>query len=242
LGIHAGPSVIVDPADGKIPYLPAAAAKRDENFRLRATKDPFNKCFLPGVPRLMYLPHPFQIFQTPSHVAIASEYNHTTRTIYMQGSHYAEGEWWMGDSRGKWVGDTLVVDVSDLNADTWLDMSGNFHSEQLRVVERYTRTGPETLQYEATLTDAKVFARAWTIRIPLYLRKDAQLYEYECSVYLDDEKKKKSSTPVTTETGGSDDLKALSVPELNTLLNEVLEQEDYIKAIAIRDELNNRKK
>jgi len=191
LGIPAGPSVIVDPADGKIPYLPAAAAKRDENFRLRATKDPFNKCFLPGVPRLMYLPHPFQIFQTPSHVAIASEYNHTTRTIYMQGSHYAEGEWWMGDSRGKWVGDTLVVDVSDFNADTWLDMSGNFHSEQLRVVERYTRTGPETLQYEATLTDPKVFARPWTIRMPLYLRKDAQLYEYECSVYLDDEKKKK---------------------------------------------------
>lgn len=193
LNIRAGATVIVDPADGKIPYLPGMSAKRDENFAHRAANDPVNKCFLPGVPRLMYLPFPFQIFQTPTDVAIASEYTHTTRTIYLKGSHYAEGEFWMGDSRGKWDGDTLVVDVADFDAGTWLDASGDFHSEQLHVVERYTRIAADTLQYEATLTDPKVFARPWTIRMPLYLLKEpgAQLYEYECAVYLDDKKNEK---------------------------------------------------
>ncbi len=192
-GIRAGASVIVDPPDGKIPYLPAAIAKRDANFSKRATADPYAKCFLPGVPRVMYLPYPFQIFQTADNIAIASEFDHTTRTIYMKGGHYAEGEFWMGDSRGKWDGDTLVVDVADFNADTWLDMSGNYHSEQLHVVERFTRTAADTLQYEATMTDPKVFSRSWTIRMPLYLVKDpgAQLYEYECAVYLDDAKSHK---------------------------------------------------
>jgi hypothetical protein len=189
-GIRAGASVIVDPADGKIPYLPAALKKRDDNFAHRATADPLNKCYLPGVPRVMYLPFPFQIFQTAEHVAIASEFDHTTRTIFMKGGHYAEGDFWMGDSRGKWEGDTLVVDVADFGADTWLDMSGNFHSEELHVVERFTRTAADTLQYQATITDPKVFSRPWTIRMPLYLVKDpdAQLYEYECAVYLNDEK------------------------------------------------------
>jgi hypothetical protein len=193
LGIRAGASVIVDPPDGKIPYLPQASARRDENFARRAVSDPLNKCYLPGVPRLMYLPFPFQIFQTADQVAIASEFDHSSRTIYLKGSHYAEGEFWMGDSRGKWEGETLVVDVADFNADTWLDAAGTFHSEKLRVVERFTRTSPDTLQYEATITDPKVFARPWTIRMPLYLLKEpgAQIYEYECSVYLDDEKSHK---------------------------------------------------
>jgi hypothetical protein len=193
LGIRAGASVIVDPADGKIPYLPAALAKRAENFQHRATADPLNKCYSPGVPRLQHLPFPFQIFQTPDYVAIASEFAHTSRTIYMHRSHYVDQEFWMGDSRGKWDGETLVVDVADLNADTWLDASGNYHSEQMRVIERFTRTSPDTLQYEATITDPKVFSRPWTIRMPLYrlTEPDAQIYEYECSIYLEDEAKHK---------------------------------------------------
>ena len=186
-GIRACESVIVDPPDGKIPYQPWAAAQRDENFKTRATADPMSKCYLPGVPRITYVPFPFQIFQTPQFVAIAYEYVHASRTIHLTSpKHLDRIEFWMGDSRGHWEGDTLVVDVADNNAETWLDMSGNFHSEALHVVERYRRTSPDTLQYEATIEDPKVFTRPWTIRMPLYLHreKNAQLYEYECHVYL----------------------------------------------------------
>ena len=193
-GIRAGNSVIVDPADGKIPYRTEAIAKRDENFKNRRTADPLNKCYTPGVPRLMYLPYPFQIFQTKEYLAVASEFAHTTRTIYLNGtSHLPDIEFWMGDSRAHWEGETLVVDVANFNAETWLDMSGNFHSEQMRVIERMTRVAPDELRYEATITDPKVFTRPWTIRMPLYLDRepDAQLFEYECPVYLEDEAKAK---------------------------------------------------
>jgi hypothetical protein len=104
----------------------------------------------------------------------------------MNGSpHMDDIAFWMGDSRGHWEGDTLVVDVSDNEPETWLDMSGDFHSDALHVVERYTRTSLDTLQYEATIEDPKVFTRPWKIRMPLYrnTEKNAQLYEYECQVY-----------------------------------------------------------
>ena len=185
-GIRAGESVIVDPPDGKIPYQPWAAAKQQENFAHRATADPVNRCFLPGVPRITYMHYPFQIFQTAKYIAIAYEYVHASRTIYMNGSpHLDDIDFWMGDSRGHWDGDTLVVDVADNNPATWLDMSGNFHSEALHVVERYTRTSPDTLEYEATIEDPKVFNEPWKIVMPLYRHTEpnAQLYEYECPVY-----------------------------------------------------------
>lgn len=185
-GIHAGPSVIVDPADGKIPYKPEALAKRAENFKDRAKLDPVNKCYLPGVPRITYMPFPFQIFQTPEFVAITYEYVHASRTIHMQNpKHLDDISFWMGDSRGHWEGNTLVVDVADNEAATWLDASGDFHSDQLHVVERYTRTAPDTLLYEATIEDPKIYTRPWKISLPLYRNtaKNAQLYEYECHVY-----------------------------------------------------------
>ncbi|HUA20779.1 MAG TPA: hypothetical protein VMU80_11670 [Bryobacteraceae bacterium] len=185
-GIRAGESVIVDPPNGEIPYQPWAAAKQKENFAKRATLDPVNRCFLPGVPRITYMPYPFQIFQTPKYVAITYEYVHASRTVLMNGApHLDDIDFWMGDSRGKWEGDTLVVDVADNNADTWLDMSGDFHTGALHVVERYTLTSPDRMEYEATLDDPKVFTRAWTIRMPLYRNtdKNAELYEYECHVY-----------------------------------------------------------
>ncbi len=189
MGIRAGESVIVDPADGKIPYQAAAKAKQKENFLNRAKADPVNRCFLPGVPRITYMPYPFQIFQTPEFVAITYEYVHASRTIHMSRAEHMDNiEFWMGDSRGHWEGETLVVDVADNNRDTWLDSSGNFHSPEMHVVERYTRTGPDTLQYEATVEDPKVFTKPFTIRLPLYLHteKNAQLYEYECHVYLEE--------------------------------------------------------
>jgi hypothetical protein len=189
-GIRAGIGVIVDPPDGKIPYQPSAVAKQKENFAKRATADPVNRCFLPGVPRIAYMHYPFQIFQTPQFVAITYEYVHASRTILMNGKpHLDDIDFWMGDSRGRWEGDTLVVDVADNNPDTWLDSSGNFHSEAMHVVERYTRTSGDTLQYEASIEDPKVFTRPWKIAMPLYrhTEKNAQLYEYECHVYREKE-------------------------------------------------------
>ena len=123
----------------EIPYQPWAAAKKRENFANRATADPDARCFLPGVPRATYLPFPFQIFQTPNHIAIAYEYVHAVRRIFMNSPHpRGPLEFWMGDSRGHWEGDTLVVDVVYFTNQTWFDRAGNFHSEALHVVERYT--------------------------------------------------------------------------------------------------------
>jgi hypothetical protein len=190
LGMQGGLGVIVDPPDGKIPYRPEARAKQQENFKNRAALDPMNKCYMPGVPRVMYLPFPLQILQTPDKVVILSEYMHTTRNIFLTGKHLDGLELWMGDSRGRWEGDTLVVDVTQFNADTWLDQSGNHHSEQLHVVERFTRIGPDTLQYEATLTDPKTYTRPWTMRFLLYRHQEpnVRLLEYECNAYMEFER------------------------------------------------------
>ncbi len=178
-GMPAGRSVV---AGGEIPYQPWAAKKKAENFAARATADPLSHCFLPGVPRIMYMEWPFQIFQTPAHVAMTFEWTQVHRLIYTNGSKPADGiEFWMGDSRGRWEGDTLVVEVTNHNDRTWLDMAGNFHSEALKVVERYTLLDRDTLQYEATIEDPKVFTRPWKISMPMHRHKDmARVLEYQC--------------------------------------------------------------
>jgi len=190
-GIRAGESVIIDPPDGKIPYQTSAAAKQKDNFAKRGSADPVGKCFLPGVPQITYMPYPFQIFQTPSFIAITYEYVHASRTIYMNGSkHLDQIGFWMGDSRGRWEGDTLVVDVKNFNDQTWFDRAGNFHSDALHVVERYSLTDPDHILYEATIEDPKVFTRPWKISMPLYRRVDnkLRLLEYECVFYLQEER------------------------------------------------------
>jgi hypothetical protein len=174
---------IVDPPNKKIPYLPDAAAKAKTNAASKAKLDPVGKCYMPGVPRMMYMNYPIQIFQTPKYIPIVSEYSHTDRMIYMDGSPHVDYlPFWLGDSRGKWDGDTLVVDVLSFNDQTWLDKAGNFHSDQMHVVEKLTRTAADTLTYEATITDPKTFSKPWTIRVPLSLHKEpnARLMEYEC--------------------------------------------------------------
>jgi hypothetical protein len=178
-GIPAGRGVV---DEGEIPYQPWAAAKKAENFANRATADPLSQCFLPGVPRIMYMEWPFQIFQTPTHVAMTFEWTQVHRLIYTNGSKPADGiEFWMGDSRGRWEGDTLVVEVTNHNDRTWFDIAGNFHSEALKVVERYTLLDRDTLRYEATIDDPKVFTRPWTISMPLHRHKDmSRLLEYQC--------------------------------------------------------------
>ena len=188
LGVPAGQGVVEGNA---IPYQPWALAKKQENFENHQTADPAGKCYMPGVPRITYMPYPFQILQFPDRVLILYEYVHVTRTIYMDGSPHPEGhiDFWMGDSRGRWEGDTLVVDLIHFNDQTWFDRAGNFHSEALHVVERYTRSGPDHITYEATIEDPEVFTRPWKMSMPLYRRQEAdiRLLEYECYAYLQSE-------------------------------------------------------
>ena len=172
----------------EIPYQPAALAKKKENAAQWLKLDPEIKCYMPGVPRATYMPYPFQIVQTPSHILIAYEFAGASRTIYMNSKSESPVDTWMGHSLGHWEGDTLVVDVTSLNDQTWFDRAGNFHSEALHVVERYTRVGPDTIQYEATLTDPMVFTRPWKMSMPLYrrLEKNAQLFEYKCVEFVEE--------------------------------------------------------
>lgn len=183
LGVPAGLGVV----DGALPYRPEALARRNELRATRRTADPESRCFLPGVPRVTYMPFPFRLVQSAAQVTIFYEYAHATRNIFLTADH-PKGpiEWWMGDSRGRWDGDTLVVDVVHLTDQTWFDRSGNFHSEAMHVVERYTPTSPSHLLYEATIDDPNVFTRPWTMRMPLYRRQESkmELLEYECALYL----------------------------------------------------------
>jgi hypothetical protein len=168
----------------QIPYQPWAAAKKKENFEKRATEDPLAKCYLPGVPRITYTPLPFQIFQTPKQVTIFYQYAHAVRHIFANGSKHPDGhiDWWLGDSRAQWQGDTLVVDVNDFNDLTWFDRAGNFHSDELHVVERYTPADADHINYEVSVEDPKVFTRPWKMSMILYRHKEKnfQLLEHEC--------------------------------------------------------------
>jgi hypothetical protein len=179
-GILPGKGVVMD--DGVIPYKAEALATRNANYDKRAELDPFNQCFMPGVPRIMYLEHPFQIFQTDEHVSMVFEWSQVFRLIYTDGSKHTDGiEFFMGDARGRWEGDTLVVDVANFNDRTWLDAAGNFHSEQLKLTERYNMLDADTIQYEVTIEDPKVFTRPWKISMPLHRHKDMdRLLEYQC--------------------------------------------------------------
>jgi hypothetical protein len=185
LGEPAGRGVVVG---GEIPYQPWAAKKKAENFANRATADPLAQCYMPGVPRIMYMEWPFQIFQTREHVTMTFEWTQVYRLIYTNGSPHPDGlEWWMGDLRATWEGDTLVVNVATHNDRTWFDKAGNFHSEAMRVVERYTMLDADTIQYEATIEDAKVFTRPWTIRMPLHRHKTMdRVLEYQCRAEMEE--------------------------------------------------------
>jgi hypothetical protein len=172
----------------EIPYQPWAAAKRKENAENWVTSDPEIKCYLPGVPRATYMPFPFQIVQNDRFILIAYEYASAVRNIYMTDPGPPPIDSWMGQSVGRWEGDTLVITVTGFNGQAWFDRAGNFASEALRVVERYTRTGPDHLAYEATIEDPKVFTRPWKISMPLYRRveKNARLHEFKCVEFVEE--------------------------------------------------------
>ncbi len=185
LGVPAGQGVV---EGNELPYRPEGLAKKRQNFENRATADPDSKGYLPGVPRIMYMPFPFQIFQTPNYVGITFEYDAAWRNIYTNGTPHLKGvSFWMGDSRGHWEGDTLVVDVVGFTDETWFDRAGNFHSEGLHLVERFTPAGPDHINYEVTVDDPAVFTRPWKMSMPLYRRKErnVQLLEYDPGLLSD---------------------------------------------------------
>jgi hypothetical protein len=173
---------------GEIPYKPEALAKKKENFANRLKLDPEIKCYLPGVPRATYMPFPFQIIQSPQHIMIVHEYAGAVRTIYMTNHTEAPADSWMGWSNGRWEGETLVVDTTGFNDLSWFDRAGNHHSDALHVIERFTARSPETLTYEVTIEDPKVFTRPWKMSMPLYRRveQNAQIMEFRCVEFVED--------------------------------------------------------
>jgi hypothetical protein len=176
-------------ADGTaLPYLPNALAQKKENFDKRFAEDPEAKCYLPGVPRMMYMPYPFQIIQGTSHIAMVSEYKSALRDIYMDNQKKAPADSWMGWSNGKWEGETLVIDTTGFNDRSWFDRAGDYHSDALHVVERITAASPYHLNYEATIEDPQVFSKPWKIAMPLYRRieKNPEILEYRCVEYSED--------------------------------------------------------
>jgi hypothetical protein len=183
------PILIIEPADGRIPYQPAAAARRQQLLReiftptQREHIDPHIRALLDGVPRNNYVPGEMQILQVANAVVILYESNHSYRVIPLDGRPHppAQVKLWMGDSRGRWEGNTLVVDVTNFNEETWLDSHGSFHSDALHVVERWTPAGPDRIDYSVTLEDPKVFTRPWKMAFAVNRNRDKNYEIWEDS-------------------------------------------------------------
>jgi hypothetical protein len=167
---------------GAIPYLPAALETKKTNFTNRRSNDPEARCYMPGIPRANYMPYPFQIVQSPKGMLFVYEFASANRSVNMGKPVAAVADSWMGTNNGHWEGDTLVVDVTGLNGLAWFDRAGDFASDKTHVVERFTRTGPDHLHYEATIEDPSVFSRPWKISMPLYRRVEpnARILEFKC--------------------------------------------------------------
>lgn len=173
---------------GEIPYTPEAKKQRDANRADYLNLDPEVKCYLPGVPRANYMHLPFQVFQSEKSMLIAYEYAGAVRNILFTDPGPAPVDSWMGQSVAKWEGDTLVVTVTGMNDRTWFDRAGNFHSDQMQVVERWTPTGPGLMRYEATITDPATFTRPWKMSFNLYKRQgeDARLNQFKCVEFVEE--------------------------------------------------------
>ena len=173
---------------GEIPYTAEARKTRDDNKANWISRDPEIKCYLPGVPRANYMTHPFQIFQSEKQMLFAYEYAGAVRNILFTDPGPAPVDSWMGQSVAHWEGDTLVVVVTGLNDSTWLDRAGNFHSADMKVVERYTPAGPNLMRYEAEITDPATFTRPWKISMNLYrhVGEDARLGQFKCVEFVEE--------------------------------------------------------
>jgi hypothetical protein len=178
--VPAGMSVV--DGDGKIPYLPAGLKKRAENQAGWPKTDPEAKCYMGGIPRSNYMPYPFQIVQGQKDILFVYEYASSNRIVHMSNHQEPPVDSWMGWSNGKWDGDSLVIEVTGNNDQTWFDRAGNHHSDQLKVTERFTLVNDTHIDYSATIEDPRTFSRPWTIRMPLYrnVAPNAQLLEFKC--------------------------------------------------------------
>ena len=183
--VPAGMGVVVG---GEIPYQPAAREKKADNQKHWLSLDPEIKCYQPGIPRATYMPYPFQILHNEDALFFAYEYAGAVRNIHLKDPGPAPIDSWMGQSVGQWDGDTLVIETTGQNDQTWLDRAGNFHSEALRVIERFTPTSSHTMSYEATLEDPKIFTQPWTIRMTLYrlVGDDARLQQFNCVEFVEE--------------------------------------------------------
>ena len=190
LGAAAGVpgSLGVVQGDGEIPYTPEAAKIKTENAENWIDRDPELKCYLPGIPRAMYMPYPLQIFQSTNKIQMAFTFANGARIVHLDQVEGPPDDTYMGHSVGRWEGDTLVVDVTDFNGKNWFDRAGNFHSEALRLVERFTPIGRNAIRYEVTIDDPKTFTRSWQIAMPLYrrLEPNMQLIEYRCTEFAEE--------------------------------------------------------
>jgi len=183
--IPAGQGIV---EGNEIPYKPEALEQRRLNRLNRWTADPEIKCYMPGIPRANYMPFPFQIVQGDATIAFAYEFATSNRVVYMKTPRKAQVAAWMGTSNGHWEGDTLVVEVTGNWPESWFDRSGNFHSDALKVTERYTLRNPDVIDYEATIDDPKTFTRPWKMSFPIYrrLEKNAKLLEFKCVEYTEE--------------------------------------------------------
>ena len=174
--------------DGRIPYKPDAAAIKAENAEHWIDRDPELKCYLPGIPRAMYMPYPFQIVQSTNKIHMVYAFTSTARIIHLDQVEEPPDDTWMGHSVGRWDGDSLVVDVNNFNDKTWFDRAGNFHSDALHLVERFTPITADAIRYEVTIEDPNVFTRPWKISMPLYRRLEPtiQLLEYRCIEFVEE--------------------------------------------------------
>lgn len=173
---------------GVIPYKPEALAQRQRNQENWLTSDPEIKCYMPGVPRATYLPHPFQIFHSDSAVFFAYSFAGAVRNIYLEDPGEPPLDAWMGQSYGYWEGDTFVVEVTGLNDSTWFDRAGNYHTYQLKVTERYTLRDKNTIDYVATMEDPAIFEKPWSIKMPIYRRLEEgfELPQFKCVEFVEE--------------------------------------------------------
>ena len=173
---------------GTVPYKTKALKQRDENIEHWLDKYSEIKCYLPVIPRPTYMHLLFQIFHCEKSFYFAYEYAGANRNIYLDDPGPAPVDSWMGQSWGYWEGNTLVIEASGFNDQTWLDRSGNFHSDQLKVTEKYTLINQHIMNYEATIEDDKIFTRPWKISMNLYKRvgKDAQLQQFKCVEFVEE--------------------------------------------------------
>ena len=183
--VPGGLSVVVG---NKIPYKRDALRKRDENRNDWLNRDPEIKCYLPGVPRATYMPYAFQIFHSEEAFFFAYEYAGATRNIYLEDPGEPPVDSWMGQSWGYWEENTFVVEATGFNDQTWFDRSGNYHSDKLKVTERYTLLNPYLMDYEAIIEDEEVFTRPWKIKMKLYKKvgDDAQLQQFKCVEFVEE--------------------------------------------------------